>query len=201
MGAGGGRRLSIAVVAGLALFAVACSGGGDGGDPTSDRGFEGAPGERLLQFTGAGIRTLVADLEANGSFPPRDQMRPEHQTLLPIGQDALYKAMFAADPLADAGAVNAPVMIAMGEKSTSVSQEDAALLAQAVGGTSDIVVAPNATATLQTLKAPPRLVAGGDLSDMSMMGGGPIIADAPREEATVTRIASFLGASLGARPA
>ena len=359
-GAGGGRRLSVAAaVAGLALLAAACSGGGDGGDPTKDSGFAGAPGEKLLQFTGAGkvrlgatltlppgggpapavlivpgpglttrdgrnatapldnlykdlsksfvaagmatfrydrrgagastldpgqqptwddmvtdaqealkylsergeidgsrlavvghdmggpialklaasdsrvksvalvaapgrplvdvwaeefqalngqesadaFRALVADLLANGTFPPRDKMRPEHQTLLPVGQEALYKAMFSADPLADAKAVKVPVMIALGERSTSVVQEDAARLTQALGGRSEVVVAPNATATLQTLKPPPRLVAGGDPSDMSMMGGGPIIADAPREPTAMGRLTSFLGASLGARPA
>ncbi|HEX2048502.1 MAG TPA: alpha/beta fold hydrolase [Acidimicrobiales bacterium] len=348
-----------AVVTGLALFAAACSGGGDTADPTADRGFENAPGEKQLQFTGAGkvrlgatlavppgggpapavlivpgpgltsrdgrtvgapldnlykdlskafvdqgmatfrydrrgagastlepgqqptwedmvtdaqealeylsergeidgsrlavvghdmggpialklaandarvksvalvaapgrplvdvwadefralngqesadaFRTLVADLQATGSFPPRDRMRAEHQTLLPIGQDALYKAMFAVDPLADAAAVKVPVMIALGERSTSVFHDDATRLTQALGGPSEVVVAPNSTATLQTLKAPPRLVPGGDPSDMSMMGGGPIIADAPREQGTVGRMASFLGSSLGARPA
>ncbi len=359
MGAGGGRRLWIAAVTGLALFAAACSGGGDGGDPTTDRGFENAPGEKLLQFTGAGkvrlgatltvppgggpapgvlivpgpgltsrdgrtvgapidnvykdlskafvaqgmatfrydrrgagastlepgqqptwedmvtdaqgaleylsergeidgsrlavvghdmggpialklaasdtrvksvalvaapgrplvdvwadefaalngresadaFRALVADLLANGTFPPRDRMRAEHQTLLPIGQDALYKAMFSVDPLADAPAVKVPVMIALGERSTSVFQEDANRLTQSLGGPSEVVVAPNSTATLQALKAPPRLVPGGDPSDMSMMGGGPIIADAPRDQGTVGRMASFLGSSVGARPA
>ncbi len=147
------------------------------------------------------FRALVADLVATSNFPPRPNMRAEHQTLLPVGQDALYKSMFSVDPLADAKAVKVPVMIALGEKSTSVFRDDAALLAGAVGGRSELVVAPNATATLQILKGPPRIVPGGDPSDMSSMGGGPIIADAPREQATVGRITSFIGASVGAQPA
>ena len=147
------------------------------------------------------FRAVVADLLATGSFPPRASMRAEHQTVLPVGQDALYKAMFSVDPLADAKAVKVPVMIALGEKSTSVFQEDAALPAQALGGKTEVVVAPNATATLQTLKVRPPSPPGGDPSDMSSMGGGPIIADAPREVATVGKIAAFLGASVGARSA
>ena len=149
------------------------------------------------------FRTLVADLVANGTFPSRDRMRPEHQTPLPIGQEALYKAMFSVDPLADAKAVTVPVMIALGDRSTSVSQADADRLRAAVGGTSEVVVAPNATATLQTLRPPPQSQ-GGPVSaggDMSLMGGGTVVADAPREAGTVGRITSFLGASVGARPA
>jgi len=147
------------------------------------------------------FRALEAGLVATGSLPSRDKVRPEHQTALPVGQDALYKALFLVDPLADAAAVKVPVMMALGEKSTSVVQDDADRLRNALGGTSEVVVAPNASATLQAIKAPPRPAALGDPSDMSSMGGGPIIADAPRDQPTVARIASFLGASIGARPA
>jgi hypothetical protein len=97
--------------------------------------------------------------------------------------------------------VKVPVLVALGEKSTSVSQEDAARVTQAVGGPSEVVVAPNATATLQVPKPNPTLgpvAAGGD---MSMMGGGPIIGDAPRDQATMARITSFVGSSVGAKPA
>jgi len=107
------------------------------------------------------LRALVANLETTGSFPPRDAMRPDQQTLLPIGQDALYKGMFAADPLADAKAVKVPVLIALGDKSTSISAEDASRIGKALGGTSEVVTAANATATLQTLKAAPARVVPG----------------------------------------
>ena len=128
-------------------------------------------------------------------------MRSEFQTSLPVGQDALFKAMFAVDPLADAKAVKVPVMIALGEKSTSVFQDDANLLAAALGGKTDVVVATNATATLQTLKTRPPSLPGGDASDMSSMGGGPIIADAPRDQPSMARLASFVGSSVGAKAA
>jgi len=151
------------------------------------------------QASADAFRTLVADLLANGTFPPRAAMRAEHQTVLPVGHEALYKAMFSVDPLADAKAVKVPVLIALGEKSTSVFQEDAKLLTQALGGRSEVVVAPNATATLQTLRVRPPAPPGGDPSDMSSMGGGPLIADAPREPATVATIAAFVGSSVRAR--
>jgi pimeloyl-ACP methyl ester carboxylesterase len=147
------------------------------------------------------FRTLVANLLATGSFPPRDAMRPEFQTMLPSGQDVLYKGLFSADPLADAPAVKVPVVIALGDKSTSVSTDDASRLGQALGGTSEVVVAPGATVTLQTVKPSPRPQAPADPSDMSSHGGGPPIADAPRDQPTVARVTSFLAASLGARAA
>lgn len=153
------------------------------------------------QASADAFRALVADLIATGSYPARTSMRPEHQTILPIGQDALYKAMFQVDPLADAKAVKVPVLMALGEKSTSVFQDDATALAAALGGKSEVVVAPNATATLQTLKTRPPSAPGGDPSDMSSMGGGPIIADAPREPTSVSRLAAFVGSSVGAKAA
>jgi len=145
------------------------------------------------------FRAVGAGLVATGSLPARDTLRPEQQTVLPLGQDALYRSLFSLNPLADAPAVKAPVIIALGEKSTSVSQDDADRLRKALGGSSEVVVAPAANATLQTLKAAPRPVVPGDPSDMSSMGGGPLIADAPRDQPTVARITSFLGASLGAK--
>jgi len=147
------------------------------------------------------FRTVVAALLATGSYPPRETMRAEVQTQLPVGQDALYKSLFSIDPLADASKVKVPVLMALGEKSVSVSADDATRIKQAVGGTSEVVVAPGSTATLQTPKAAPRLVPGGDPTDMSSMGGGAPVGEAPRDQPSMARITSFLGASLNARPA
>lgn len=172
----------------------------------------GAPGRPLVdvwadqfrslngQESSDAFRALVAGLVATGSYPPRDSMRPEYQTALPSGQDALYRGLFSADPLADAPAVKAPVLIALGAKSTSVSTDDATRIGQALGGASEVVVAPDANVTLQTQK-PPRPPAPFDPSDMSAHGGGAPVPDAPRDQPTVARIASFLASSLGARPA
>lgn len=153
------------------------------------------------QASADAFRAVVATLVSTGAFPPRESIRPEYQTLLPVGQDALYKSLFSVDPLADAPRVKVPVMMAMGEKSTSVSSDDTTRLSQALGGTSEVVVAPNATATLQALKAAPKVIPAGDPSDMSAMGGGPMIADAPRDQATLAKITAFVATSVGARPA
>jgi hypothetical protein len=147
------------------------------------------------------FRAMVNTLVTTGSFPPRDTMRPEQQTMLPIGEDGLYKAMFTLDPLADAAAVKVPVLIALGEKSTSISTDDANRLSAALGGTKEVVTATNATATLQTLKPAPVASPRGDPNDMSAMGGGPLIADAPRDQPTMGRISSFMASALGVRAA
>ena len=94
-----------------------------------------------------------------------------------------------------------PVLMALGEKSTSISTRDTALLSAALGGTKEVVTATNATATLQTLKPAPVASPRGDPNDMSAMGGGPLIADAPRDAPSLARLTSFLGAALGVRAA
>jgi pimeloyl-ACP methyl ester carboxylesterase len=146
------------------------------------------------------VRAAVADLVATGSVPTRSSLRPEIQSLLPGGQDLLYKGVFSADPLADAGAVKVPVLVTLGERSTSVSGADADALAKALGGPSQVVVAAQANATLQTLKPPPRQ-APFDAGDMSTHGNGPQIADAPRDQPSLGQLTSFLATTTGARPA
>lgn len=153
------------------------------------------------QASADAFRSTVATLESTGSFPPRDSMPSEEQTLLPSGQDTLYKQLFAVDPLADAPAVKVPVLIALGEKSTSVYTDDAAKISAALGGKSEVVTAVNANVNLQTLKPPPPRGAPTDPNDMSAMGGGPLIADAPRDQPSMMRITTFTTAALAARAA
>jgi len=153
------------------------------------------------QATADTFRSIVTELVSTGTMPARERIPAALQTVLPIGQDALYKSLFSVDPLADAAAVKVPVIMALGEKSTSIYHDDADRLAKALGATSEVVVAPNASATLQAIKGPPRLIPGGDPSDMSSMGGGPIIADAPRDQPSVARITAFVASSVGARAA
>jgi hypothetical protein len=92
-----------------------------------------------------------------------------------------------------------PVLMALGERSTTVSSADTQRLASALGGRSEVVVAPNSNATLQQVLAPP--VRPFDPLDMDSHGLGPPVAEAPREPATVDRIASFVASSVGARAA
>jgi len=143
------------------------------------------------------FRAMIANLLATGSLPPRDSIRPEYQSLLPPGQDAFFKSLFSVDPLADSRAVKVPVLLATGERSTTVTAADATALAGALGGHSETVVAANSSSTLQQVLAAP--VRTFDPTDMDSHGLGPPVAEAPRDKATVDRIASFVAASVGAR--
>jgi len=60
-------------------------------------------------------------------------------------------------------------------------------------------VAANSSATLQQFRSAPVRVF--DPTNMDDHGLGPPVADAPRDQATIDRIAAFLGLSLQARPA
>ncbi len=145
------------------------------------------------------FRAMVAGLLSTGALPARDAVRPEFQSVLPPGQDAFFKGLFSVDPLADARAVKVPVLMAVGERSITVGAADTQRLSQGLGGRSEVVVAGNSSATLQQILAPPVRVF--DPSDMDSHGLGPPVAEAPREQVTVDRIASFVATSVGARPA
>jgi pimeloyl-ACP methyl ester carboxylesterase len=143
------------------------------------------------------FRTMIGSLLSTGSLPPRSEVRAEFQSSLPPGRDGFHRSLFSVDPLADASKVKVPVMIVLGERSTTVTQADATRLQSALGGPTEVVVAPNSSASLQQVLPPP--VRPFDPNNHDLHGLGPPVADAPREEATVARIATFLGANLGAR--
>lgn len=145
------------------------------------------------------FRSMIDGLLTTGTLPTRETIRPEFQTNLPPNQDASFKAMFSVDPLADSPAVKVPVLMAVGERSTTVSAADTERLSQTLGGKSETVVAANSSATLQQQLRPP--VRAFDPLDMDSHGLGPPVAEAPRDQATVDRIASFVAASVGARAA
>jgi pimeloyl-ACP methyl ester carboxylesterase len=151
------------------------------------------------QVSSDAFRAIVDGLLTTGALPPRDSVRPEFQTLLTPGQDAFFKSLFSVDPVPEGRAVKVPVLIAVGERSTGVSSADAGRLAQALAGRTEVVVAPNASPTLQqVLPTPVRVF---DPLDMSTHGNGPPVAEAPREQTTIDRIATFVAGSLGARAA
>jgi len=144
-------------------------------------------------------RAMIDGLLAGGALPPRETMRPEFQSLLPPGQDAFFRAMFSVDPAAVAKAVKVPVLVATGERSITVTPIDTQRLTQSLGGKTEAVVAANASVTLQqVLKA---VIRPFDPLDMDSHGLGPPVAEAPREQVAVDRIAAFLAGSVGARPA
>lgn len=145
------------------------------------------------------FRALIDSLVVTGSLPGREAVAPEYQTSLPPGQDPFFKAMFSVDPLADAAAVKVPVLIALGERSAQVSSVDATLLGGSLGGRTETVVAADSSSTFQQFRRAPVRVS--DPTNMDDHGLGPPVADAPRDQPTIDRIASFVGTSLQARPA
>jgi len=145
------------------------------------------------------FRSMVNGLIANGSLPSRETIRPEFQSTLPPNQDPFFKTLFSLDPVADTAAVKVPVLMALGERSNTVTSADTQRLSQSLGGKSEVVVAANSSPTLQQILAAP--VRPFDPLDMDSHGLGPPVAEAPRQQVTVDRIASFVGASVGARAA
>jgi pimeloyl-ACP methyl ester carboxylesterase len=144
-------------------------------------------------------RTMIEGLLANGTLPARDVMRPEFQSNLPPNQDAFFKAMFSVDPASEAKGVKQPVFMATGERSTAVKTVDTDRLSQNLAGRKEAVVAPNASSSLQQVLAP--VVRPFDPLDMDSHGLGPPVAEAPREQGTVDKIAAFLAGTVGARAA
>jgi hypothetical protein len=170
-----------------------------------------APGRPLVdvwadgyQFThgpasAEAFRTMISGLLTTGALPPREQVRPEFQSTLPPGVDAFHKALFSVDPVADAAAVKVPVLMALGERSNTVTSADTQRLSQSLGGKSEVVVAANSSPSLQQILTAP--VRPFDPLDMDSHGLGPPVAEAPRQQVTVDQIASFVASSVGARAA
>ena len=149
------------------------------------------------QASADAFRAMIDGLLTTGSLPPRESIRPEFQTNLPPNQDAFFKALFSVDPLADSAAVKVPVLMARGERSITVTATDTERLSQSLGGRSEAVVAVNSSATLQQVLTPP--VRPFDPLDMDSHGLGPPVAEAPRDQPTIDRIASFVASSVGAK--
>jgi pimeloyl-ACP methyl ester carboxylesterase len=144
-------------------------------------------------------RAMIDGLLATGSLPPRETIRPEFQSLLPPNQDAFFKGMFSVDPAALARAVKVPVLMATGERSITVTGIDTERLTQSLGGKSEAVLAVNSSATLQqVLQA---VIRPFDPLNMDNHGLGPPVADAPRQQPALDKIAAFAATSVGARAA
>ncbi len=140
------------------------------------------------------FRSVIATLLATGALPDRSTIRPEHQTILPTGQDALLKALYALDPVAEAAKVKMPTLVMTGKESKLVSQIDGDKLKAVL--TSAQVFSADSTASLQ--KITPALPQAFDPNDHRAHGGGRPPDTADRDQAAVTQITAFLGAKLGA---
>jgi len=141
------------------------------------------------------FRVTVATLLTTGSVPDRSAIRPEHQSVLAAGSDAMLRSLFTLDPLADTGAVKVPVLIAVGGRSSGVTAADADRLNQALGGRAEVVTAANAGPTLQ--EEATAAARGADPNDHMSHGAPPPQARSTRDAGALQRIAGFVRANAG----
>jgi pimeloyl-ACP methyl ester carboxylesterase len=140
------------------------------------------------------FRSVIATLLSTGALPERSTIRPEHQTVLPLGQDALLKSIYGLDPVADAAKVKVPTLVVAGKQSTLVNGLDGDKLKAALPSAQAFTA--DTTASLQ--RVTPALPQAFDPNDHRAHGGGRPPDTANRDEAAVSQITSYLGAKLGA---
>jgi pimeloyl-ACP methyl ester carboxylesterase len=142
--------------------------------------------------SGDAFRGVIGTLLSTGSLPDRNSIRPEHQTVLPTGQDALLKAEFSLDPVAEAAKVKVPTLVVTGKQSTLVTPADGDRLKAALPAGQTFTA--DTTATLQ--KITPALPQAFDPNDHRAHGGGRPPDTADRDMGAVDRVTAFLGAKL-----
>lgn len=140
------------------------------------------------------FRSTIATLLSTGALPERSTIRPEHQTVLPVGQDALLKAVYGLDPVAEAAKVKVPTLVVSGKDSTLVNGVDGDRLKSALPVAQAFTAGSNAT----LLQVTPALPQAFDPNDHRAHGGGRPPDTATRDEAAVKGITTFLGARLAA---
>ena len=137
---------------------------------------------------------VIATLVSRGALPERSTIRPEHQTMLPVGQDALLRAQFAIDPAAEAAKVKVPVLVVTGRHATLVNPLDGDRLKAALPSAQALTA--DTTATLQKVTA--ALPQSFDPNDHRAHGGGRPPDTATRDQAAVDQISAFLRSRLAA---
>lgn len=149
---------------------------------------------RVGRESAEAFRGVIATLVATGSLPERSSIRPEHQTILPAGQDTLLKDQYSLDPVAEAAKVKAPTLVVNGRKSTLVNPVDGERLTAAMPSAQAFTA--DTTATLQKITA--ALPQSFDPNDHRAHGGGRPPDTATRDEAAVDQVTTFLSSRLRA---
>lgn len=141
------------------------------------------------------FRGVIATLLATGSLPERSTIRPEHQSVLPTGNDALLKEQFSLDPVAEAAKVKVSTLVMTGRQSTLVTPVDGDRL-KAVLPSSQAFTAES-TATFQKITA--ALPQAFDPNDHRAHGGGRPPDTADRDQPAVDQITAFLTTKAASR--
>ena len=139
---------------------------------------------------GEALRAEVAKLIATRSVPPLDQLRTELRPLLPAQEAAFLADLYALDPAADAAKVKVPTIIVV---PADPAPYDPQRLAAAIPG-AQVVTSVGSGSTLVISGPTPE-----DLSDPTSAnhdhGAAPPVAQTTRDNATLERVARFVGAT------
>jgi uncharacterized protein len=141
------------------------------------------------------FRSVIGTLLSTGSLPERSTIRPEHQTVLPAGNDKLLKAQFSLDPVAAATKVKVPTLVVTGRQSTLVSPVDGDRLQAALPSAQAFTA--EATASLQRITA--ALPQSFDPNEHRAHGGGRPPDTADRDQPAIDQITTFLTSKLASR--
>ena len=134
------------------------------------------------------FRATIGTLLSTGALPERAAIRPEHQPVLPLGQDSVLRDVYATDPAVEVAKLAVPTLIVTGSQSTMVDGTDGERLRVALPSAQTVTA--DATASLQRVTA--ALPQSFDPNDHRAHGGGRPPDTATRDQAAIDRIAAFL---------
>ena len=153
-------------------------------------GFQASYGPESAQA----FRATIDHLLSTGSLPERGAIRAEHQSSLPLGHDAVLRAAYGLDPVAEAATLKVPTLVVTGTRSTLVNGADADRLLAAVPSAQALSADTNATLQKVTA-APPQSF---DPNDHRAHGGGRPPDTATRDRPAMDQVTAFIGSKASA---
>ena len=136
----------------------------------------------------AAFRATIGHLLSTGTLRERAAIRPEHQSSLPVGQDAVLRAAYGLDPVAEAARLEVPALVVTGRQSTLVNAADADRLKAALSSAE--TVSADTNASLQKVAA--ALPQSFDANDHRAHGGGRPPDTATRDQPAMDQITAFI---------